>query len=307
MRALISKIGHEAGLAAEYWRDGFYFYDERTGSRALVEQRWTEGWSGEIRVRTQRGHAEPLLSRVLELIEEQQDALGARPSARSVTAQAAKHVVKMEAREGEGHPVAIKPGHEPSTKTEYLVSYAWGDDTQDGREREAVVNRFCAAAAARDWIIIRDKTVMHPGDRISKFMERIGRGDRIFVFLSDKYLKSTFCMSELFDVWRNCREEDSAFVARTRIYVLPCAKIATLAERTHYVLHWRKKFEEMDALVKAHGPGILAAADLTDYRRMETFVGKTPDMLRLVLDVLKPGKFEEFVEYGFNDPPKVGC
>jgi internalin A len=36
MRALTSKIGGEAGLAAEYWRDGFYFYDERTGSRALV-------------------------------------------------------------------------------------------------------------------------------------------------------------------------------------------------------------------------------------------------------------------------------
>ena len=82
-------------------------------------------------------------------------------------------------------------------------------------------------------------------------MERIGRGDRIFVFLSDKYLKSTYCMTELFDVWRNCREEDSAFIERTRIYVLPCAKIETLAERTQYVLHWRAKFDEMDALVKA--------------------------------------------------------
>ena len=307
MRSLISKIGDEAGLAAEYWRDGFYFYDERTGSKALVEQRWTEGWSGEIRVQTQRGQAELLLNRVLELIDAQHDALGARPSARGATAQVAKQAAKMEAREGEGHPVAIKPAHEPSTKTEYLVSYAWGDDTQDGREREAVVNRFCDAATAKGRVVIRDKTAMRPGDRISKFMERIGRGDRVFVFLSDKYLKSTYCMSELFDVWRNCREEDSAFIKRTRIYVLPCAKIATLPERTQYVLHWRAKFDEMDALVKAYGPGILAAADLTDYRRMETFVGKTPDMLRLVQDVLRPRKFEEFVEYGFNDPPKVEC
>jgi len=221
-----------------------------------------------------------------------------------MAAQVAKQVAKMEAREGEGHPVAIKPAHEPSTKVEYFVSYAWGDDTQNGRESEAVVNRFCDAAAAKGRIVIRDKTAMHPGDRISKFMERIGRGERVFVFLSDKYLKSTYCMTELFDVWRNCREEDSAFIARTRVYVLPCAKIATLAQRTQYVLHWRAKFDEMDALVKAHGPGILAAADLTDYRRMETFVGKTPDMLRLVQDVLRPRKFEEFVEYGFNDPPK---
>jgi hypothetical protein len=70
--------------------------------------------------------------------------------------------------------------------------------------------------------------------------------------------------------------------------VLPCARIGTLAERTQHVPYWRAKFEETDALANSHGPGILADADLADYRRMETFVGKTPDMLRLVLDVLNP-------------------
>jgi hypothetical protein len=50
-------------------------------------------------------------------------------------------------------------------------------------------------------------------------------------------------------------------------------------------------------------PSILADADLADYRRMERFVGKTPDMLRLVLDVLNPRAFEDFVEYGLDDPP----
>jgi internalin A len=230
MRSLISKIGHEAGLAAEYWRDG---YDERTGSRALVEQRWTDGWAGEIRVQTQRGQAELLLKRVLELIDEKHDALGARPRERSAMA----HVTKMEARELEGGPAAIRPAHEPSTKLEYFVSYAWGDDTEDGREREVIVNQLCDAATARGITIIRDKTAIHPGDRISKFMERIGRGDRVFIVLSDKYLKSTYCMTELFEVWRNCREEDSEFIARTRVYVQPCAKIGTLAERTQYVLH----------------------------------------------------------------------
>ncbi len=56
---------------------------------------------------------------------------------------------------------------------------------------------------------------MRYGDRISKFMSRIGTGDRIFIVLSDKYLKSAYCMHELFDVWRNCREDDAEFVART--------------------------------------------------------------------------------------------
>jgi internalin A len=51
MRALIAQIGSDAGLAAEYWREGVCFYDERTASRALIEQRWTEGWAGEVRMR----------------------------------------------------------------------------------------------------------------------------------------------------------------------------------------------------------------------------------------------------------------
>jgi hypothetical protein len=37
---------------------------------------------------------------------------------------------------------------------------------------------------------------------------------------------------------------------------------------------------------------------------METFLSKTPDMLRLVQDVLRPGTFEEFAKYGFDDPPE---
>ena len=53
---------------------------------------------------------------------------------------------------------------------------------------------------------------MRYGDRISKFMSRIAHGDRIFIVLSDKYLKSAYCMHELFDVWRNCREDDAEFI-----------------------------------------------------------------------------------------------
>jgi len=134
-------------------------------------------------------------------------------------------------------------------------------------------------------------------------MERIGRGNRVFIFLSDKYLRSTCCMTELFDIWRHCRQEDQAFIDRTRVYVLPRAKVGTLKDRTQYVLYWRAKFDEIDALAKAHGPTVLAGADLLDYRRMGTFANNIPDMLRLVQDVLRPCEFEKFLTYGFDDPP----
>ena len=295
MRSLISRIGEKAGLAAEYWRDGFYFYDRETGARALVEQRYTKDWAGEIHIQTQRGQAQALLERLLKFIDDRHVAIGARPSGRTI---AARGEVSASAKEA-----AITPAPEPSAKTEYYVSYAWGDDSSDeAREREQFVDKLCAEAGKKGITIIRDKTAMRYGDRISKFMSRIARGDRIFIVLSDKYLKSAYCMHELFDVWRNCREDDAEFIERTRVYVLPCAKISTLLDRAQYAIYWRKKFEETDAFVKEHGQLVLSDADNAEYRLMTRFVNETANILKLVQDVLRPRSFDEFVKYGFDDP-----
>ena len=209
MRALIARIGSDAGLAAEYWRDGVCFYDEKTASRALIEQRWTEGWAGEVHIATKRGQAGVLLQRLIELVENDHISLGARPSGKNVTGVEAKAEAR-EAPDAKADEVPVRPAYEPSKVLEYYVSYAWGDDTTEGKEREAVVDRLCSEAEARGKRIIRDKTAMKIGDRISTFMDRIGKGvvnGRVCIVLSDKYLKSPYCMHELFDVWRNCRED----------------------------------------------------------------------------------------------------
>jgi hypothetical protein len=70
----------------------------------------------------------------------------------------------------------VRPAYEPSKMLEYYVSYAWGDAALEGKEREAVVDRLCLEAEARGKHIIRDKTAMKIGDRISIFMDRIGKG-----------------------------------------------------------------------------------------------------------------------------------
>ena len=150
--------------------------------------------------------------------------------------------------------------------------------------------------------IKRDKTAMSYGDRISKFMKEIGKGDRIFIVLSDKYLKSPYCMSELLDAWINCKENEDEFVRRTRVFVLECATIATPKERIHYAKYWREKFQELDELVKTEGD-LLAVQDHVDHGRMRRFVYETANILQLVQDTLRPTSFEAFVKYGFDDPP----
>lgn len=114
MRALIAQIGSDAGLAAEYWRDGVCFYDEETASRALIEQRWTEGWAGEVHIATKRGQAGVLLQRLIELVENDKIALGARPSGKNVTGIEAKAEAR-EAPDAKANEVPVRPSHEPSS------------------------------------------------------------------------------------------------------------------------------------------------------------------------------------------------
>ncbi|MCI0736947.1 MAG: hypothetical protein L0Y50_11885, partial [Beijerinckiaceae bacterium] len=76
MRAIISKVGSEAGLNADYWRGGVFAYEARTGSRALIEEKQLEGRQGRIKVSTQRGQAALLLERLTALVEEEQRRMG---------------------------------------------------------------------------------------------------------------------------------------------------------------------------------------------------------------------------------------
>jgi internalin A len=302
MRALIAQIGSDAGLAAEYWRDGVCFYDEKTASRALIEQRWTEGWAGEVHIATKRGQAGVLLQRLIELVENDRISLGARPSGRNVTAVEAKVEVR-DAPNAKAGEVPVRPAHEPSRVLEYYVSYAWGDDTPEGKQREADVDRLCAQAEARGERIIRDKTAMKIGDRISTFMDRIGEGavnGRVCLFLSDKYLKSAFCMHELFDVWRNCREDGDTFIDRTRVRVLSCAKVSTAVDRAQYVIYWRSRFKELEDLVREHGQFVLSDKDNVEFRLMSRFVNETANVLHLVQDALRPHLFDDYVNHVFD-------
>jgi internalin A len=140
-----------------------------------------------VHIATKRGQAGLLLQRLIKLVEDDRVSLGARPSGTRVAG-----VLQTEARDGpdvRADETLVRPAHEPSTSLEYYVFYAWDDDTEGGKERERTVDRLCAEAEARGLAIIRDKSAMKIGDRISKFLDRIGKGavdGRVCIALSDK-------------------------------------------------------------------------------------------------------------------------
>jgi hypothetical protein len=179
-----------------------------------------------------------------------------------------------------------------AAQREYCVSYAWGDLTPEGKDSEEIIDRLCAAAEQRGIRILRDKTALGLGESISRFMQRIGRGDRIFVVLSDKYLKSPYCMFELFEVWRNSRADSTSFVERVRAYTLPGTKVSTSLDRLQHAIYWKEQYEALEAVVKSHGLGILGENDLRQFKLMQDFAHRVSDILATVADVLQPRNFD---------------
>lgn len=297
IRGIMAKIGERAGADALYWKDGLCGFEAATGSRLLIEQQAGEGWGGTLTLRTQRGQAAALLEEVVRLVEHVQSGIGLAPE--RMERRAAPPPPRADA------PQSLRFTQEKPAMPEWYVSYAWGDDrTPAGMERERVVDDLCARAKAEGKPIHRDREVLRHGDSISAFMRRIGAGDRVFVFLSEKYLRSPFCLFELSEVWRHSRQDEHAFRDRVRLYTLDDADIRSPLARARHAAHWRKQHDEMEAFVRDNGgPTLLGERDFQAFKKMGEFYRHIGDMLATLADTVQPRSFDDFIRYGFAAPP----
>jgi internalin A len=304
VRGVIAHIGSIAGVSALYWRGGLCVYETTTRSRALIEQQMTDEWRGKIVLRTQRGQASELLRRLAALVRETSLRIGAEPLNAPPTRSAIPPAAPVSA-EDEGKdraPAAqLRFGAERGRERQYFVSYAWGDDTPEGREREAIVDRLCEAAEQRGLHIQRDKNVLRPGDSISKFMKDLAAGDRIFVILSDKYLHSPYCMNELLQIWIKCSTEKQKFLDRVRVYRLPDIKISSIPDRAQYAIYWRQEYEKVEQLIRDGGPDVLGPRGFGEYKLMGDFRRSVAEILEIISDRLQPRSFDDLARYGLDD------
>jgi internalin A len=162
------------------------------------------------------------------------------------------------------------------------------------------VDQLCAAAEADGRHIIRDRTAMGLGDSISAFASRIGGGDRVFVILSEKFLRSQHCMLELREIWIASRQNQRAFLDRVRVYTLPDAKIWRAADRVDHAIYWREEFESLNARAQKHGATILGEDGQRRLMQMQQYYTQVADILAAVADIRQPRTFDELRLYGFD-------
>ncbi len=113
-------------------------------------------------------------------------------------------------------------------------------------------------------------------------------------------------MFELFEIWRNSRQDKAEFLRRVRIYTLGDAKIWKPVDRVRYAKYWKDRREELEQAVREAGLGALGVESFRNYKLMQDFANKVDDILALFASIVQPRSFDDLKTYSFDDPPPTG-
>jgi hypothetical protein len=183
----------------------------------------------------------------------------------------------------------------PPVPPRVFVSYAWGDDkSNEGFQREMVVDHLCKAVQDSGWQVIRDKKVLRYGELISTFMKALGQADLVIVILSAKYMRSPYCMTELYAIYNNACQEKQRFLDRILPLVLDDARIGSWRDRAEHAAHWQAEFQAMEGSYQH-----LGEQDFRLYKVMKDWHNHISDILAYINDVLSPCGFETIVADDF--------
>ncbi len=117
--------------------------------------------------------------------------------------------------------------------------------------------------------------------------------------ISDKYLRSPYCMAELHSVWQNCNSDPERFRRRVHPLILDDAQIGTVHSRLERVRYWREQRNSVEQASRELG---LEAGEITvrDGRLMAEFAMNVADMLAWLNDVLMPRGFTSIQKDNFR-------
>ncbi|MEO8320869.1 MAG: COR domain-containing protein [Bradyrhizobium sp.] len=317
LRGLMYEIASLGGENVTFWSNGFQFFDKRTEARLRLVQERSESWTGRL-VITVQTHEDRIKSWVLANGQTHKFdpslQLGAE-ILRIVSRQEAYYGIESKKSQFE---FVAAPGTEASASARtvpepqvdpdgargFFVSYAWGDDTPDGKRREAVVEEFCVQASRKGIHINIDKAEIRPGDSIIAYMDRLSQGSRVYVFLSAKYLSSINCMHELVSSWNYSRGGWEQFAERVKIYVLPCAEIFTPEHRLRIKEAWQTKWTALKNKHEALDPLIMSkpgAPERLEIDRVGAIASCCYEVLTCISDHLLISNFEKFCENGLSE------
>jgi len=271
IRAVICAIGQDAGNQGDYWRHGVRINEVRRRSEGLIV---SDFGTGRLTLYTRNGASAELLAILIEIIEREEDRLGLKPT---------KIEGGPEARmrsEQSIPPLEVKLL--PRAKPEWFFSYA----TDDEKKHNGPVADFCDKIKGENGVTVRrDVNELKYGDNIEKFMRQLAAGERIFVWLTDSYLKSPYCMFELHEIWReSCKRQQDNKAAedfnQRVVVILEDAKIQLESEIESYRNFWLGEWSSISKEINM--PHEIGEITVKRRNNICSFLNNTGEIIRYI-------------------------
>ena len=161
------------------------------------------------------------------------------------------------------------------------VSYAWGDKTDAGKERELIVDELCKALEKYDGIKVgRDKSRQRIGDSIEGFAAEIAKADIVFAVVSKKYLRSYHCMvEELHQAFVRTNYNRKEFAEKVYLILLDDGQV-DITPSQELIDHWLNCAKDLKLKLKKTNP------DKSKSTHSWISLGKIKDMTSCITDML---------------------
>jgi hypothetical protein len=200
--------------------------------------------------------------------------------------------VKEEPLEGANNIAEIAPKDDEVKYQGLYISYAFGG------ESEKLVSELQTTLLSNNIQVYRDKEIMDYKDSFKTSIDRINKSVRgVIVVISDKYLKSTYCMYELISLY-NIWESENLLIP----IVLEDAKIYDAKERQNYSIYWNKEMLEMRNKIKM-SDAVSASGLIKEFATIEEITQKFEEIIymlgnvnNLSPDIHRSTKFDAIIE-----------
>jgi hypothetical protein len=165
------------------------------------------------------------------------------------------------------------------------ISYAWGDETPQGQDCEAIVDDLCRSFAEVGIVIGRDKNEVKTGDSIEKFGRRIAKAPLILAVISHKALRSQWCMIyELYEAYVRCGSDVEEYAERVAALVLEDAEADLDVEKTEILIEYWKAWKQNVEKTRSRRSPELSKV-LT---KCEDMIESLPDILLAIRKIAMP-------------------
>ena len=180
-------------------------------------------------------------------------------------------------------------------KTEVFISYARGDsETEDGKKRKLIVDKVHNTLKEKGYNVVIDTEKIGFRDNIKDFIRNLGKSKYIVIVISDKYLKSKWCMMEVAMML-----EHPDFRKRIFPIVLDDVIIHDPLTRANYIIYWQDLIKELELKIKKIKDITVAIPilqDITDYKTIHKVISPFSDALG-EMSVIKA---EEHIDTNFE-------